>query len=256
MTTENIDNTSALDQDQAQLDAVQEDPNPQTDSSSTGELRALRDLVENQNKMIENQNRQVAGLQSKIDTGLNGIRRDSEEAVRKQQEQQAYAYMQSLPEEHQAAFGQMLQANQAYYQQNNALRDQLSTQPSDNMQEPSPEATSEWEQVYAIPRSLGIDPQTPGIDYAAFMEPGLNESQRRDRFFASLKPLMGATNQAPATQAQQQPAPGQVQSPPTGGTPSNGASSNMRSIEQVQSAYIEGKLSKEEYTDQLRKLGQ
>ncbi len=255
MTTENIDNTSALDQDQAQLDAVQEDPGSQTDSSSTGELRALRELIENQNKMIENQNRQVAGLQSKIDTGLNGIRRDSEESVRKQQEQQAYAYMQSLPEEHQAAFGQMLQANQAYYQQNAELRDQLA---GDNgTQQAQPEVSSEWEQVYAIPRSLGIDPQTQGIDYAAFTEPGLNESQRRDRFFASLKPLMGATNQAPATQTQQQPASnGQVQSPPTGGTPSNGASSNMRSVEQVQTAYIEGKLSKEEYTDQLNKLGQ
>jgi len=248
VTTENIDNTSALDQDQAQLDAVQEDPNPQTDSNPvTDEIRALRNL-------IEDQNRQVAGLQSKIDKGLNGIRRDSEDAVRKQQEQQAYAYMQTLPEEHQAAFGQMLQANQAYYQQNADLRDQLSG--GNGTQQAQPEVSSEWEEIYAIPRSLGLDPQTQGIDYAAFTEPGLNESQRRDRFFASLKPLIGATNQAPATQAQQQPAPGQVQSPPTGGTPSNGASSNMRSIEQVQSAYIEGKLSKEEYTDQLRKLGQ
>ena len=248
MTTENIDNTSALDQDQAQLDAVQEDPNPQTDSNPvTDEIRALRNL-------IEDQNRQVAGLQSKIDKGLNGIRRDSEDAVRKQQEQQAYAYMQTLPEEHQAAFGQMLQANQAYYQQNADLRYQLSG--GNGTQQAQPEVSSEWEEIYAIPRSLGLDPQTQGIDYAAFTEPGLNESQRRDRFFASLKPLIGATNQAPATQAQQQPAPGQVQSPPTGGTPSNGASSNMRSIEQVQTAYIEGKLSKEEYTDQLNKLGQ
>ena len=248
MTTENIDETSALDQDQAQLDAVQEDPGSQTaPSSTTDEIRALRTL-------IENQNRQVAGLQSKIDTGLNGIRRDSLDAVRKQQEQQAVAYMQSLPEEHQAAFGQMLQANQAYYQQNANLRDQLTG--GNGTQQAEPEVSSEWEEIYAIPRSLGVDPQTQGIDYASFTEPGLNESQRRDRFFASLKPLMGATNQAPATQTPQQPAPGQVQSPPTGGTPSNGASSNMRSIEQVQSAYIEGKLSKEEYTDQLRKLGQ
>ena len=245
MTTENIDETSALDQDQAQLDAVQEDPGSQTaPSSTTDEIRALRNL-------IVDQNRQVAGLQSKVDTGLNGIRRDSEDAVRKQQEQQAVAYMQSLPEEHQAAFGQMLQANQQYYQQNTALKDQIN-----GTQEVSPEVSSEWEEVYAIPRSLGIDPQTQGIDYAAFTEPGLNESQRRDRFFASLKPLMGATNQAPATQTQEQPAPNGVQSPPTAGTPSNGASSNMRSVEQMQSAYIEGKLSKEEYTDQLRKLGQ
>ena len=34
MTTENIDETSALDQDQAQLDAVQEDPGSQTAPSS------------------------------------------------------------------------------------------------------------------------------------------------------------------------------------------------------------------------------
>jgi len=248
VTTENIDNTSALDQDQAQLDAVQEDPGSQTDSSPvTDEIRALRNL-------IEDQNRQVAGLQSKIDKGLNGIRRDSEDAVRKQQEQQAYAYMQTLPEEHQNAFGQMLQANQAYYQQNADLRDQLTG--GNGTQQAQPEVSSEWEEIYAIPRSLGVDPQTQGIDYAAFTEPGLSDTQRRDRFFASLKPLMGATNQAPATQAQQQPASNEVQSPPTGGTPSNGASSNMRSIEQVQTAYIEGKLSKEEYTDQLNKLGQ
>ena len=255
MTTENIDNTSALDQDQAQLDAVQENPGSQTaPSSMTDELRALREQVENQNKTIENQNRQVAGLHSKLDTGLNRIRKDSEDTVRKQQEQQAYAYMQSLPEEHQAAFGQMLQANQAYYQQNANLRDQLTG--GNGTQQAEPEVSSEWEEIYAIPRSLGVDPQTQGIDYAAFTEPGLNDTQRRDRFFASLKPLMGATNQAPATQTQQQPASNGVQSPPTGGTPSNGASSNMRSVEQVQTAYIEGKLSKEEYTDQLNKLGQ
>ena len=248
MTTENIDETSALDQDQAQLDAVQEDPGSQTaPSSTTDEIRALRNL-------IEDQNRQVAGLQSKIDKGLNGIRRDSEDTVRKQQEQQAYAYMQTLPEEHQAAFGQMLQANQAYYQQNADLRDQLTG--GNGTQQAQPEVSSEWEEVYAIPRSLGIDPQTQGIDYAAFTEPGLNDTQRRDRFFASLKPLMGATNQAPATQTQQQPASNEVQSPPTSGTPSNGASSNLRSVEQVQNAYLDNKLTNDEYRTELNKLGQ
>ena len=66
---------------------------------------------------------------------------------------------------------------------------------------------------------------------------------------------MGATNQAPTGQTTEAPA-SQVQSPPAGGTPAGGASSNMRSLEQVQSAYIEGKLSKQEYTDQLNRLGQ
>ena len=148
----------------------------------------------------------------------------------------------------------MLQANQAYYQENQKLRDQVDQVPQEPSQ-PQPTAEqSQWDQVYAIPKSLGIDPQTPGIDYAAFTDPGLNENQRRDRFFASLKPLMGATNQAPTGQTTEAPA-SQVQSPPAGGTPAGGASSNMRSLEQVQSAYIEGKLSKQEYQDQLNRLG-
>ena len=249
MTTDNTDMTSAIDQDQAQLDAVQEaTPQTNSDSGMTGEIQALKE-------MLEQQNRQVAGLQSKIDRGLNSIRRDSEDATRKQQEEAAQRYIQNLPEEHQGAFNSMLQANQAYYQENQKLRDQVDQVPQEpNQPQPTAEQ-SQWDQVYAIPKSLGIDPQTPGIDYAAFTDPGLNENQRRDRFFASLKPLMGATNQAPTGQTTEAPA-SQVQSPPAGGTPAGGASSNMRSLEQVQSAYIEGKLSKQEYTDQLNRLGQ
>ena len=234
--------TSAIDQDQAQLDAVQE-ATPQTNSDSmTGEIQALKEL-------IAHQNQQVAGLQSKIDKGLNAIRRDSEDAVRKQQEAAAQRYIQQLPEEHQGAFNSMLQANQAYYQENQKLREEAEIVVQQPQQQPTQEQ-DEWEQVYAIPRGLGLDPNTPGIDYAAFTDPGLTENQRRDRFFASLRPLMGATNQAPTGQPTEA-STSQVQSPPAGG-----ASSNMRSVEQVQSAYIEGKLSKQEYTDQLNRLGQ
>ncbi len=247
MTTDNTDMTSAIDQDQAQLDAVQE-ATPQTNSDSmTGEIQALKEL-------IAHQNQQVAGLQSKIDKGLNAIRRDSEDAVRKQQEAAAQRYIQQLPEEHQGAFNSMLQANQAYYQENQKLREEAENVVQQPQQQPTQEQ-DEWEQVYAIPRGLGLDPNTPGIDYAAFTDPGLTENQRRDRFFASLRPLMGATNQAPTGQTTEA-STSQVQSPPAGGTPAGGASSNMRSVEQVQSAYIEGKLSKQEYTDQLNRLGQ
>jgi len=166
--------TSAIDQDQAQLDAVQE-ATPQTNSDSmTGEIQALKEL-------ISHQNQQVAGLQSKIDKGLNAIRRDSEDAVRKQQEAAAQRYIQQLPEEHQGAFNSMLQANQAYYQENQKLREEADGVSQQPQQQPTQEQ-DEWEQVYAIPRGLGIDPNTPGIDYAAFTDPGLTENQRRDRF--------------------------------------------------------------------------
>ena len=233
--------TSAIDQDQAQLDAVQE-ATPQTNSDSmTGEIQALKELV-------EQQNRQVAGLQSKIDRGLNSMRSEYEDRARQQAQQAAQQYIQEIPEEHQGAFNSMLQSNNAYYQENQRLKEQII-----NGAEPPPQfddqTQQQWEQVYAIPRGLGIDPNTPGIDYDAFTDQGLTEDQRRDRFFASLRPLMGATNQAPTGQTTEA-STSQVQSPPAGG-----ASSNMRSVEQVQSAYIEGKLSKQEYQDQLNRLG-
>ena len=246
MTTENTDITSALDQDQAQLDAVQEAPAPQADTNPvTEELRAMR----------EDFARQVAGLQSKVDRGLNAIRRDTEEQTRREQVQMAQKYIEQMPEEYRPGVEQMLQANNAYHEENQRLRDQVEggEQPPE---QPEQQAPNGWQQVYDIANSLGVDPKTPGIDYAAFTDPGLSETQRRDWFFASLRPLMGATNQAPQSQTQQIPPQEQVQSPPATGTPSGGASSNMRTVEQVQSAYIEGKLSKEEYTDQLNKLGQ
>lgn len=246
MTTENTDITSALDQDQAQLDAVQEAPQSQTDTNPvTEELRAMR----------EDFSRQVAGLQSKVDLGLNAIRRDTETQVRQQQEQAAQQYIESMPEEYRPGVEQMLQANKAFHEENQKLRDQVGggEQPP---KQPELQTSNGWQQVYDIATSLGVDPKTPGIDYSAFTDPGLSESQRRDRYFASLKPLMGATNQAPATQAQEQPAPNGVQSPPTAGTPSNGASSNLRTKEQVYDAYLDDKLTKEEYRTELNKLGQ
>ena len=246
MTTDNTDMTSAIDQDQAQLDSVQEET-PQADPV-TEELQQLR-------KIIENQNNQIAGLQSKQDRALNAIRRDAEDSARRQSEEAARRYIQELPEEHQGAFNSMLQANQAYHQENQRLREQQEVGLDPQPQVENTQAQNEWEQVYAIPRSLGIDPQSPGIDYKAFTDPGLNETERRDRFFASLKPFMGATNQASTGQTIQE-STSQVQSPPAGGTPAGGASSNMRSLDQVQSAYIEGKLSKQEYQDQLNRFGQ
>ena len=246
MTTDNTDMTSAIDQDQAQLDAVQE-ATPQTNSDSmTGEIQALKELV-------EQQNRQVAGLQSKIDRGLNSMRSEYEDRARQQAQQAAQQYIQEIPEEHQGAFNSMLQSNNAYYQENQRLKEQI-INGGEQPPQFDDQTQQQWEQVYAIPRGLGIDPNTPGIDYDAFTDQGLTEDQRRDRFFASLKPLIGATNQASSGQATEASA-SQVQSPPAGGTPAGGASSNMRSVEQVQSAYIEGKLSKQEYTDQLNRLG-
>ena len=132
-------------------------------------------------------------------------------------------------------------------------REQLSKVETSTTPE-EPQVSSEWDQIYAIPRSMGLDPQTPGIDYAAFTDDGLTEGQRRDRFFASIKTVMSsnAQTETPATPQTTE----QVQSPPTSGTPTSSSPSNLRSEEQIQRAYIEGKLTKEEYQQRLTQVGQ
>ena len=104
---------------------------------------------------------------------------------------------------------------------------------------------------------MGIDPQTPGIDYQAFTDPGLTEEQRRDRFFTSIKTVMAApTAPAPTPDAQEGRPQQDVQNPPTGGTPAGGVSGSLRSIEQIERAYIEDKLPFDEYKKRLAEAGQ
>ena len=238
MTQENVEEQSVLDQDQAQLDAVQEETTPQTTPTDavTKELQALR----------EDFSRQVAGLQSKVDKGLNAIRRDTEEQAKQQQEAAIQQYLEQVPEEHRETFRAIANQNMQYREQISKLEN--GTTPEE------PQVSSEWDQIYAIPRSMGLDPQTPGIDYAAFTDDGLTEGQRRDRFFASIKTVMSSNTQTetPATPQTTE----QVQSPPTSGTPTSGSPSNLRSEEQIQRAYIEGKLTKEEYQQRLTQVGQ
>ena len=238
MTQENVEEQSVLDQDQAQLDAVQEETTPQTASTDavTKELQALR----------EEMSRQVAGLQSKVDKGLNAIRRDTEEQAKQQQEAAIQQYLEQVPEEHRETFRAIANQNMQYREQISKLEN--GTTPEE------PQVSSEWDQIYAIPRSMGLDPQTPGIDYAAFTDDGLTEGQRRDRFFASIKTVMSsnAQTETPATPQTTE----QVQSPPTSGTPTSSSPSNLRSEEQIQRAYIEGKLTKEEYQQRLTQVGQ
>ena len=238
MTQENVEEQSVLDQDQAQLDAVQEEPASQTTPTDavTKELQALR----------EDFSRQVAGLQSKVDKGLNAIRRDTEEQAKQQQEAAIQQYLEQVPEEHRETFRAIANQNMQYREQISKLEN--GTTPEE------PQVSSEWDQIYAIPRSMGLDPQTPGIDYAAFTDDGLTEGQRRDRFFASIKTVMSSNTQTdtPATPQTTE----QVQSPPTSGTPTSSSPSNLRSEEQIQRAYIEGKLTKEEYQQRLTQVGQ
>ena len=105
---------------------------------------------------------------------------------------------------------------------------------------------------------MGLDPQSEGIDYAAFTDPGLNDTQRRERFFTSIKTVMTGNNQtqAPPPAAPQNQSQPEVQNPPTGGTPAGGVSGNMRSVADLERAYISDGISFDDYKKRLAELGQ
>tara|TARA_R100001163_G_scaffold64386_1_gene58474 strand:- start:268 stop:981 length:714 start_codon:yes stop_codon:yes gene_type:complete len=236
VTTENTDFTSGLDQDQAELDAVQEGT-PQAVNPVTEELQALRREMTSQ----------IAGLQSKVDRGLNGMRAQYETAEQQQRYQAMQQFAQDIPEDQRAGVEYLINRN--------AQLEQAQTQ----AQSADPEAeraAAEWEVIYDIARNMGVDPETPGIDYDAYTEPGLDQKVRNERFFASLRRVMERPTPEPAAQqpaSTQQP---EVQNPPQAGTPANGVATNLRTVEQVQRAYIEGKLSTEDYTKRLSEAGQ
>jgi len=238
VTTENTDFTSGLDQDQAELDAVQEGT-PQAVNPVTEELQALRREMSSQ----------IAGLQSKVDRGLNGMRAQYETAEQQQRYQAMQQFAQDIPEDQRAGVEYLINRNAQLEQ--GLLQAQSAS--------PDPEAeraAAEWEVIYDIARNMGVDPETPGIDYDAYTEPGLDQKVRNDRFFASLRRVMERPTPEPAAQ---QPAPTQqpeVQNPPQAGTPANGVATNLRTVEQLQRAYIEGKLSTEDYTKRLSEAGQ
>jgi len=250
VTTENTDFTSGLDQDQAQLDAVQEG-NPQAAMPTTQEMQTVAAMVERQNQIIENQNRQLAGLQSKLDKGLNGIRAQYETAGKQQEYQAMQRFAQEVPEDQRAGVEYLINRNMQLEQER--MQTQMASDPE------AERAAAEWEVIYDIARNMGVDPETPGLDYSAYTDPGLEPKERNDRFFASLNRIVrsgGTPPQQPAMQnppSEQQP---EVQSPPQAGTPANGVSNNMRTVEQLQRAYIENKLSTEDYTKRLSELGQ
>jgi hypothetical protein len=183
---------------------------------------------------------QIGGLQGKIDTGLNGIRRDGEAATAKQvaeaRQQTFNQLLQDVPYESQAAF-------KVLWEQQAAT--QVTTQ------QPVAGALTDQERVQAqnIARNFGVDPSDARIDYAALVDSTLTPDQAQQKFFTSLKTVGG-----PAVANVPAPAGKKTDNPPVESPAGTG--NGLNNIDAVRDAFIEGRLPLADYKTRMAALGQ
>ena len=213
--------------------------------------------IQNQLQQLESKNR---GLQGLVDNGLNAIRRDTQTWAEQQfsgmrNEMDKKAYLENLDEEQRAVVTPLLNEMEELRKQN---VQQAQPQTSPTQQQAAPDqAQQQWEQIYKFVESMGLDRNDPNLRYSA-LDPtnSLTPEQRSAQFAESVGNAVRAKGGTPP----QQPSPQQPQtqkpatvSPPVE-QPSGKAAPSYKNLDDVRSAYIEGKIEKAEYQSMVQKL--
>lgn len=225
--------TNELDKDQESL-GTELDNNPQNEIS---ELKAKVDKLTNANERYENQ---ISGLQSKIDKGLNSIRQ--------QEKQKAEANLQKLKED----FENLDESYKPYAKtaiqaEESRLQREFA---DDSVIQSNPVSTAEQERKEIV-RDMGVDPNTPGIDYSILDNQNLSLSERRQKFFTNvLEKKAESKVQAPTAPVETKPA----DSPPVDGSPAK-STGIPKNITELHQAYASNKITREDYLAQKQRMG-
>ena len=226
-----------IDQVQSEIDLDQSNVvESEVEPFSQAQMAAVQQIVQNATSSYE---RQVQGLQSLIDRGLNAVRRDTDirdqetrnMVLNQQYKEQKEAYLNNLdPMQREAVEPiydqlQQLQRNQVQI----AAQQQIYSQ---NAQPAQDTSNAEWEAVYQHVESFGLNRSDTNIKYDILSNNTLNDSQKKQAFNQMLGDLrvqyalntQQSSTQTPATQ----PDP-QAQTPPMENSRqgNNGSHNNM-----------------------------
>ena len=217
--------------------------------------------IQNQLQQLESKNR---GLQGLVDNGLNAIRRDTQTWAEQQfsgmrNEMDKKALLENLDEEQMAVVTPLLNEMEELRKQN---VQQAQPQTSPTQQQAAPDqAQQQWEQIYKFVESMGLDRNDPNLLYSA-LDPtnSLTSEQRSAQFAESIGNAKEVAVRAKGGTPPQQPSPQQPQvqkpatvSPPVD-QPGGKAAPSYKNLDDVRSAYIEGKIEKAEYQSMVQKL--
>ena len=231
MVNNNNEVQTSLDKDQESLGTELEN-NPQNEIS---ELKAKVDDLSTRNERYENQ---ISGLQSKIDKGLNSIRQQEKQKAESNL-QKLKEDFENLDESYKPFARTAIQAEETRLQREFA---------EDSVAQDSPVSTAEQERKEIV-RDMGVDPNTPGIDYSILDNGNLSLSDRRQKFFTSVMDARSKV-QAPTAPVETKPA----DSPPVDGSPSK-STGIPKNITELHQAFASGRMPKEEYLAQKQRMG-
>jgi len=252
-----VNNQDEVTQDQQSLDAEQGENTATPQYVTADQLAAMKQELQ----QLKSENR---GLQGQNDKGLNAIRRDMEKNVQTlaQQQFESYrnemekkAYLDGLDEEQREIVSPLYdKINQLEQQQVQQVQPQVNGQQEQGQ---STQVQQQWEQVYQVVESMGVDRNDPNLRYSALDQTNsLTPEERSQQFFQSIRTAIkaegGTPPQQPSSQQRQTQKPSTV-SPPVE-QPSGKAAPTYKNLDDVRSAYIEGKMEKAEYQSMVQKL--
>jgi len=226
------------------------DSEQQTLDAQQGEENAVQYItVEQARSLMAEQTRavvsQVAGLQGKIDNGLNAVRRDSQQWIEQNigpimQEQKIQAILKDVPEDQQEWTRKLIE--QTMPQPVSPMRPSAPTQPT-------PDNQAALMEAMGIITQMGGNPQDPKINYQAFVS-GDNTTFLKS-IGDSMRGAQTATSTPPTIPSRPSP---ETPNPPVDGPPRSGGTLNT--ADDVMGAYAEGRIEKDDFVKRMALLGQ
>ena len=223
-----------------ELEKDQESLGTELENKPHNEISELKAKLDDLTKSNERYENQISGLQSKIDKGLNSIRQ--------QEKQKAESNLQKLKED----FENLDESYKPYAKtaiqaEETRLQNEFA---DDSAIQGNPVSTAEQERKEIV-RDMGVDPNTPGIDYSILDNQNLSLSDRRQKFFTNVLDKKAELKvQAPTAPVETKPS----DSPPVDGSP--GKSTGIpKNITELHQAYVSGRMPKDEYLAQKQRMG-
>ena len=241
-----------ISQEQANLVSKQEIVSSEMSGFTPAQVQQIANVVQAQ---MTNVTGNIAGLQSKIDRGLNSIRTDSMAATRQNVKQELDMLLQSqeLDEAQLSRLRQLRVSEQQIDQQLGlAILDNFDSQANYAQQ---PTQNDDLAGARAMAQERGIHPYDQRIDYGVLYAPGLDSTEKLRRFTDS---LMAISNSNASASVAQPPMPQQQAQPRTANPPVEPGPAQSTSFSnemEVMDAYISGAINGQERDQRLKSLG-